>query len=596
MKERFFRKLELLNQWRMQRVSNRNFVVILAFLVGIVGGLAAAILKGMTHSIASFLQDDIDWHYKYLIYLFFPLLGILLSVLFVRKFVAGKRLEHGISPIIYAISRNSSKISFHNIYSQIVTAALTVGFGGSSGLEAPIAYSGAAIGSNMGRFFGLSYKEITLILACGAAAGISGAFNSPIGGMVFAIEILLTEFSIPVFIPLLISSALGSVVSRILYSEPLFHTNATDWEVSALVFYLLLAVLVGGYTIYFSKISAIVKNWFVNIKNPYHKVWFSGILLGGMIFIFPALYGEGYLTIQQMLDGQFNAIVKNSLFSDYRDFAWVIVCYTILTLFAKSFASLFTINSGGNGGVFGPSLVMGGLLGFAFSYGINQTGIIELNVPNFVMAGMAGSLSGIMHAPLTGVFLIAEITGGYTLMVPLMIVASLSYLINRAAMKHSIYTKVLADSGDLISYENKDRTVLSMMKLRYIIEKNFVILSPDETPRNRQSDIIHSKRNIFPIVDSSGKFLGILFSERLFSILLGEEEGATRNFASLAQKPKDIIREDENMDLVMQKMNKDDVWILPVIDMKGNYMGFISKAAVFNKYRALLMRQGSYLE
>lgn len=593
---RLSKKLEQLNKWRMQRVSNRNFIIILAFLVGIVGGIAASLLKAMTHSIASFLQDDIDWQYKYSLYLIFPLIGILLSVLYLRKFLRGRKFEHGITPIIYAISRKSSRIETHNVYSQIITSALTVGFGGSSGLEAPIAHSGAAIGSNIGRFFGLSYKEVTMLLACGASAGISGAFNSPLAGMIFSIEILLTEFSIPVLIPLLIASALAAVVSKILYDEPLFYTTVTDWDVNALLFYLLLAVIVGIYTIYFSKLSQAVKKWAGSIANPYMKVWVSGVSLGVLIFIFPALYGEGYLTIQQILNGHFDAIVKNSLFSDFRNIGWVIVCYTTLTLFAKSLAALVTVNSGGNGGVFGPSLVMGGLLGFAFAYGINLTGIIELNVPNFVMAGMAGALSGIMHAPLTGIFLIAEVTGSYSLMVPLMIVASISYLINRNGMKHSIYTKVLADSGDLISYEDKDRTVLSMMKLRYVIETNFVKLFPDETPEVRKSDIIHSKRNIFPIVEPNGKFLGIIYSERLFSILLGEEEGANRNFAALAQKPNDIVREDENMDIVMKKMNREDVWILPVIDKNGNYLGFISKSAVFNKYRALLMRQGSYLE
>ncbi len=315
-----------------------------------------------------------------------------------------------------------------------------------------------------------------------------------------------------------------------------------------------------------------------------------------MIFVFPALYGEGYLTIQQILDGHFNSIVKNSLFSDYRDMAWVVVCYTILVLFGKSFASLFTINGGGNGGIFGPSLVMGGLIGFAFAYGMNQTGFVQLNVPNFVMAGMAAALAGIMHAPLTGIFLIAEITGGYTLMVPLMLVASISYLINRGVMKHSVYTKVLAESGDLLSYEDKDRTVLSMMKLRYVLETNFVVLRPDQTPLDRQSDIIHSKRNIFPIVDEKGKLLGILYSERLFSILLGEEEGREKTFAALAQKPNDIIIETENMEHVMTKMNKEDVWILPVVNKDEQYLGFISKSSVFNKYRWLLIRQGQYLE
>lgn len=596
MKDHFIKKLDAINKWRTQRVSNRNFLIVLAFLVGIVGGLAAALLKGLTHSIASFLQDDLEWHFKYSLYLIFPLIGILLSVLFVRKFLNGKKFEHGITPIIYAVSRKSSKIEFHNIYSQIVTSALTVGFGGSSGLEAPIAYSGSAIGSNIGRFFGLSYKEVTMLLACGAAAGISGAFNSPLAGMVFAIEILLTEFSIPVLIPLLISSAIAAIVSNLLYSEPLFHTATTGWEIEALFFYFILAILVGIYTVYFSKLSQRIKVWYSNITNAYHKVWVSGIALGGLIFVFPALYGEGYITIQQILDGNFNFVVKNSLFSDYREFGWVVFCFSLLTLFAKSFASLITVNSGGNGGIFGPSLVMGGLLGFVFAYGVNLTGIIDLNVPNFVMAGMAGALAGIMHAPLTSIFLIAEITGGYTLMIPLMLVASISYLINRSTLKHSIYTKGLADSGDLISYEDKDRTVLSMMKLRYLLEQNFVILSLDETPKDRQSDIIHSKRNIFPIVDKEGKLLGIIYSERLFSMLLGEEEGVNRSFSLLAQKPNDIVQVNENMDVVMQKMNREDIWILPVVDLEGRYLGFISKAAVFNKYRALLMRQGNYLE
>ncbi|MFD2554878.1 chloride channel protein [Sphingobacterium tabacisoli] len=596
MRSRFLKRLDRINKWRMERLSNRNFLVILAFLVGLIGGLAAALLKGLTHFIASALQDDVEWHIKYSVYLIFPLIGILLSVLYVRKFLKGKTFEHGITPIIYSISRRSSRIEVHNVYSQIVTSAITVGFGGSCGLEAPIAYSGSAIGSNIGRFFGLSYREVTMLLACGAAAGISGAFNSPIAGMIFAIEILLPEFSIPAFIPLLISSALAAVVSRLLYSEPLFHTALTDWEVGALFFYFLLAILIGLFTVYFSKLSQQVKSWFSKIQNPYNKVWSSGLALGLLILVFPALYGEGYLTIQQILDGQFDSIVKNSLFSDFRGIGWIVVCYTVLTLFAKSLASLFTISGGGNGGVFGPSLVMGGLLGFAFAYGVNLTGVIELNVPNFVMAGMAGALSGIMHAPLTGIFLIAEITGGYALMVPLMIVASISYLINRAVMKHSIYTKVLAESGDLISYEDKDRTVLSMMKLRYVIEQNFVLLKPNETPLDRKGDIIHSKRNIFPIVDDERKLLGIIYSERLFSILLGEEEGAERTFASLAQKPVDIIKENEDMERVMQKMNKDDVWILPVVDSQDRYLGFISKAAVFNKYRALLMRQGTYLE
>jgi len=586
-----------LNQWRIQKISNRNFLVVLALLVGLIGGLAAAALKGLTHSIAAFLQEDVQWQYKYYLYFFFPLIGILLSVLYIRRFIRRGSFEHGITPIIYAISRKSSKVEYHNIYSQIITSALTVGFGGSAGLEAPIAYSGSAIGSNAGRFFGLNYREVTMLLACGAAAGIAGAFNSPVAGMIFAIEILLPEFSIPAFIPLLMSAATAAVVSRLLYSEPLFHLVTDDWEIQALFFYLLLSVVVGLFSVYFARMSAWYKKVSTRIKNPYQRVWMSGISLGLLIFLFPALYGEGYITIQQLLNGHHNSLLANSIFSDYQRVGVLIVVYAIITVFAKSIASLITLNSGGNGGIFGPSLVMGGLLGFAFSYGVNLTGLVELNVANFIVAGMAAALGGIMHAPLTAIFLIAEITGGYALMVPLMLVTAISYLINRTTLKYSIYTKVLAEQGDLLTHEDKDRTVLSMMKLRYVLERNFTILHPNDNPIDRRYDIIHTKRNIFPVVDDDGKLLGIIYSERLFEILLGEDqEKAGKTMLELVEKPADLIRMDANMEEVMHKMNREDIWILPVVNNAGNYMGFVSKSAVFNKYRSLLMRQGSYLE
>ncbi|WP_240903201.1 chloride channel protein [Sphingobacterium sp. SGG-5] len=579
----------------MQKISNRNFLVFLAVLVGIVSGLAAALLKGMTHSIAAFLQDDVQIEYKYYIYLLFPLIGILLSVMYVRRFIKGKKMEHGITPIIYAISRRSSKIPVHNSYSQIITSAITVGFGGSAGLEAPIAYSGAAIGSNIGSFFGLNYREITLLLACGTAAGIAGAFNSPIAGMIFAIEVLLPEFSIPAFIPLLIAVATSSVISKALYAEPLFHLVTGDWAMNGVFYYIILALVVGVYSIFFAKLSIRIKRWLDGIKNPYRKVWISGAILGILIFLFPALYGEGYITIQQILDGKHEALLGNSIFAPYQGIGIALLLFVVLTALFKTVASLVTLSSGGNGGIFAPSLVLGGLLGFSFAYGINLTGWAELNVVNFTVVGMAATLSGIMHAPLTAIFLSAEITGGYALMVPLMIVTAISYLINKAIMKHSIYTKVLAEQGDLLSLEDKDGTVLSMMKLRYLLEKNFTILKPNEKAMDRRHDIIHTKRNIFPIVDDEGKFLGIIHSERLLEILLGEDVSAQEKpMQEIMQKPVDIVNISLRMDVVMQKMNREDVWMLPVVDDDGKYLGFISKSAVFNKYRALLMRQAEY--
>lgn len=563
-------------------------------LVGVFGGLAASGLKLLTHTIESVLQNDVHWEYKYYIYIFFPLVGILLTVVYARRFLKGS-FEKGITPILYAISRKSSKISGHNIYSQIVTSALTVGFGGSSGLEAPIAFSGSAIGSTIGRFFGLNYREVTMLLACGAAAGIAGAFNSPVAGMVFAIEILLPEFSIPAFIPLLMAAATASVISKIFYSDPLFHVVTDSWVMPALAFYVIMAVLIGFFSIYFAKVNDMVRSWFDKIDHPYRKVFLGGISLGVLIFFFPALYGEGYISLQQLMAGKTDSLLANSVFDEYKDVGALVVLYALVTVFAKSFATLITLNSGGNGGTFGPSLVMGGLLGFAFAHGVNLTGLIQLNEVNFLMVGMAGALSGIMHAPLTAIFLIAEITGGYTLMVPLMLVSAISYFINRGVLKYSIYTKKLAQHGDWLSYEDKDKTVLRMMKLRYVLESNFTVLLPDEYPIDRRSDIIHSKRNIFPVVGRDKKLMGVIYSERLLTILMGEEK-MDKNMGELALVPNDVVRIDANMYEVMLKMEREDIWILPVLDNDDLYMGFVSKSAIFNKYRALLVRQASYLD
>lgn len=582
-----------LNEWRIRNISNKNFLVILAVLVGIVGGLAASALKALTFYIASILQNDVRWDFRGYLYLFFPLIGILLSVVYVRKFIRSKRMEHGITPIIYAISNRSSRIPVHNIHSQIITSALTVGFGGSAGLEAPIVSSGSAIGSNIGRFFGLNYREVTMLLACGAAAGIAGAFNSPVAGMVFAIEILLPEFSIPAFIPLLMAAATSSVISRLLYDEPLFHLVTESYAFEAVFFYILLALVVGFFSVFFNKLNYKSKLWFDQIKNPYRKAVFSGLTLGVMIFVFPALYGEGYIAIQSLLEGKNNSLLANSIFSEYQHIGWLVVLYAVVTVFAKAFSTVVTLHSGGNGGNFGPSLVMGGLLGFAFAYGINLTGLMELHIANFVIAGMAGALSGIMHAPLTSIFLIAEITGGYVLMVPLMIVSAISYFINRSNLKHSIYTQSLAE-GDWLSHDDKDKTVLSMMKLQYVVERNFTVLHPDEKPMERRLDILHSKRNIFPVVNDQNELVGIIFSEKLFEILIGEASG-DKTMKELAQAPQDVIRLDANMYEVMRKMDREDIWILPVVNEREQYVGFVSKSAIFNKYRALLMRSGSYL-
>jgi CIC family chloride channel protein len=587
----------MINDWRKRSISKTNFLILASAVVGILGGIASSLLKELTHFIASFLQNDFHWEYKYYLYLFFPLIGIFLTILYIRTFIRRSKFQHGIPAILYNISRNSSKIDFHNIYSQVISSALTVGLGGSAGLEAPAVASGSAIGSNIGRFFGLTYRETTLLLACGAAAGISGAFNSPIAGMIFAIEVILPEFSIPAVIPLLLASALASVISKFIYAEPLFALVTSGWIVQAFWYYIALGILVGLYSVYFSKLNSYLFNVFDKIKSRYNKVWIGGITLGIMIALLPALYGEGYITIQKLLNGDYQSLLANSLFSQYQNIAWALVLFGALSMVGKTFASIITMASGGNGGMFGPSVVVGGLFGFAFAFGLNQTGMVHLNVTNFMIAGMAASISGVMHAPLTGIFLAAEITGGYILMVPLMMVSAISYFINKGILKYSIYTIKLAKEGSLLSQENRDNSVLMSIKLKYLIETDFVVLHPNDTPKSRSNDIVHTHRNVFPVVDNEGCLTGLLFSDQLLEYLVSpDEKDHERLIKDIAQPPQRVIKVNTRMRDVMQIMDSQDLRILPVVDMNDKYLGFVTKNSIFNKYRAMLIRQGDYLQ
>jgi CIC family chloride channel protein len=586
--------VDALNHYRKSKISNRNFLVFAALIVGALSGLAAALLKSITHHIEEFLQSGFQWEYKYYLFFFFPFIGILLSVLYVQRFIKKSKFETGLTPVLYTISKKSSKIEPHNIYSQIITAALTVGFGGSTGLEAPIVTSGSGIGSILGRFLGLSYRETTMLLACGAAGAISAAFTSPIAGIVFAIEILLPEFTIPAFIPLLLASATAAVVGRLFFNEQLFFLVTEGWKMDALFYYVILAILIGAFSIYFTKANYFIKSSFYKIKNPYSKVLIGGAILGLMVFLFPTLYGEGYITIKQLLSGNHAAVISNSIFSEYSSFPWLIIAFTLVTIFAKSAATLVTLGAGGNGGIFAPSLIMGGLIGFTVAFTANTLGIAHLNTANFIVAGMAASLSAIMHAPLTGIFLIAEITGGYVLMVPLMITSAISYLINRANNKYSIYTKPLAERGELLSHEDKDSTVLNMMKLKYLIEKDYLILFNHESLGKRMPEILQSKRNIFPVVDENNLLKGVIYVEDILRNSLTKEVAV--NLSDLLQLSPYAVRPETNVKAVLEIMERENVWVLPVLDNNDRYLGFVSKTAIFNKYRALLSRQADYME
>jgi CIC family chloride channel protein len=597
MYKKLLKYVEQINQWRKERISNTNFLILAAAVVGILGGITSSLLKELTHQVANFLQNDLHWRYKYYLYFFFPLIGIFLTVFYIRIFIRRSKFQHGIPAILFNISHNSSKLDFHNIYSQVISSALTVGLGGSAGLEAPAVASGSAIGSNIGRFFGLNYRETTLLLACGAAAGIAGAFDSPIAGMIFAIEVIMPEFSIPAVIPLLIASAISSVVSQIIYKEPLFVLITKGWVIDAFWYYIVLGILIGLYSVFFSRLNSYLFAVFNKIKKQFTKVWIGGIILGVLIAFLPALYGEGYITIQKLLDGNYHSLLANSFFSKYQEIGWALVLFGALSVVGKTFACIITMGSGGNGGMFGPSVVVGGLAGFVFAFGLNQTGMVHLNVTNFIIAGMAASISGVMHAPLTGIFLAAEITGGYVLMVPLMIVSAISYFINKGILKYSIYTSGLAEQGNLVSQENKDHRVLRRIKLKYLVENDFVILHPDDTQRSRSADIVHTTKNVFPVVNDDGELTGILHSDQLLELLVSNKvEDQNRLIKEIAPPPDKTIDVNTPMFEVMQIMERQDTRILPVTGPQNIYLGFVTKNGIFNKYRHILMRQEDYME
>lgn len=596
MYEKLLRYIIRLNYWRKKHISQTTFLIIAAAIVGALGGLASSVLKRLTHLVANFLQNDLQGQYKFYLYFIFPIIGLFLTVFYIRFFIRKHSFRQGIPPLIRSISHDRSRLDFHNSYSQIISSALTVGMGGSAGLESPAVSSGAALGSNIGRLFGLNYRETTLLLACGGAAGISGAFDSPIAGMVFAIEVLLPAFSIPAITPLLISSAIASVVSWMVYNRPLFHYIADSRSHDNFLFYILFGVAAGFYSVYYGYMNELVHKTMRKIKNIYTKATIGGLALGAMVALFPALYGEGYITIQKLLDGKFQTLLSDSLFSSYSGYTWILITFALISLFAKTTASAVTLSSGGNGGMFGPSVVIGGLMGFIFAYTINQLGITQLNVAHFIVAGMAASIAGVMHAPLTGIFLSAEITGGYALMVPLMIVAAIAYFINKAIRKYSIYTKELAEDGELINAENKDSSVLMQLRLKHLLERDFVALKLTDQLSIRKDDIIQSNKTIFPVVDHLGKFQGVLTIEELLeAIYTTNPSQGNLLIGDLVQPTKDAIPVNMPMREVMQLLDKKDVHIMPVVGHNNTYVGFVTKEGIFNKYRQLLIKQNDLI-
>lgn len=579
-------------KWRIKHVSNRTFLIILSVLVGIICALAAIVLKVMVHWIESTLQNDIHFPYKATLYFVFPIFGILLTVWFVNRFLTG-HLGRGISPILFIIARKGSKVERHKTWSHLVTSAITAGFGGSAGLEAPIVVTGSAIGSNVGQMLHLNYRERTLLLGCGAAAGIAAVFNCPIAGVIFAFEVLLEGFTIPAFIPLLIAAATAAVVSRILYDGQLFYLITEGYQTSSIPFYVILGIFCGLISAYMTRLTLKIEGRFDHVKNTWKKALIGGSMLGMLIFLMPVFYGEGYSTIQGLFNGNHHAFTNSIFLEDYSSNVFIILAAGIGIVLLKVIATSLTIGSGGNGGIFAPSLFTGAVLGYTLAFGINQTDFIQLPTANFVASGMAGILAGVVHAPLTAIFLIAEITGGYSLFVPLMIVSATSYFIARIVEPYSVYTTRLANRG-LWFQQNRDYGVLRSLRLKSFIRPQSEFLKVDMNIDQLIEVVSHSHRDLFPVLGNDNRLLGIIYIDDIREILFRKEQYPQITVKELMKKPRGIVDIRDSMPNVMEKFEKTHEHVLPVTDL-GVFKGVVFKADVFTGYRNNLIRQAQEL-
>lgn len=548
-------------------------------------GLVAVGLKQGVHLVQRLLAavQGTGWQ-QYLQYIF-PLAGILLTVFFVHKIRKG-RLGRGVANIIYSIARRRGNIPPDNTYSHVVTSAVTVGFGGSVGLEAPIVITGSALGSNIARIFLLNQKERIVLLACGAAAGIAAVFNTPVAGVLFAMEVLLAEFAIPTFIPVLIAAAGGAVVSRLLHSDQIFVLSTKAWRLDAIPFYFLLGVMCGLVSAYFMRCYFWVERRFSGHEKKWGKALTGGLLLGLLIWLLPPLFGEGYTSINALLEGNTGVLVNGSIFSGLLPPHIFILVIVLALILLKVFATAFTLGAGGNGGIFAPALFTGALTGFAFAYFFNLTGWKGLITVNFIAAGMAGLLSGVVHAPLTAIFLIAEVTGGYMLFVPLMIVSAISYFISRAFEPYSIYTGKLAQKG--IKMDNKETMLLQTLSLADIMVTDFISLKRNHNFRKLAEAFAACDKSLFPVLDNQERLEGLVYIDDVKRLLLQKEQYDKIKISEVMVTPVYKISPADSMETVMRLFDASGLWFLPVVDENKKFTGFADKRKLLDLLRSSL--------
>ncbi|MDE6083877.1 MAG: chloride channel protein [Muribaculaceae bacterium] len=574
--------------WRERHIKEKNFMVILALVVGILGGIAAQLLKLTIHLISSMLTAHLNmssWNYIYLVY---PVVGILLVSLLVR-YVIKDNISHGVTRVLYAISRNKSRLKLKNIYSSLIASSITIGFGGSVGAEGPIVFTGAAIGSNVGKAFRLSPKLLMLLVGCGAAAGIAGIFRAPIAGMLFTLEVLMIDLTGATVMPLLISSITAATVAYILegYDAEFFFSQTEAFVTRKIPYAILLGIFCGFISLYFTRMMMMMEGMFSKIHHQWLKISLGGVILAALIFIFPPLFGEGYGAINLLLDGDPSQMLEGTPFYNDTNSVWFIALFIACIVLTKVFATSATNGAGGVGGTFAPSLFVGAMAGFLFAYVLNNLNFgADISNRNFALMGMAGLMSGVMHAPLMAIFLTAEMTGGYNLFLPLLIVSTLSYMTIIIFEPYSIYTMRLAKKGDLLTHE-KDKAVLTLLKLDNVIEHDFMSVRPEMSLKEVVDIISQCSRNLFPVVDAEGNLKGVVLLDDIRNIMFRPDLYNKMHVSRFMSMPPARIDINDSMDKVMNIFDKTGAWNIPVVD-GTKYIGFVSKSKIFNSYRRVL--------
>ena len=573
-------------KWREDNIPAKQFALVLSFVVGVLTAIAACMLKWAIHGIQYLLTTNFEYYSGNLLYLLYPIVGILLSGLFV-KYILRDDISHGVTKILYAISQRKSIMKLHNTWSSVVASSVTIGFGGSVGAESPVVLTGSAIGSNLGRFFKMDQKTLMLMVGCGAAGAISGIFQAPIAGVVFTLEVLMIDMTFNSIVPLLISSVTATSLSYFLLGKTvMFNLVGEDFSLERIPMYILLGVMCGFVSLYYTRGMNKVEGVFRKLNSFWSKLLVGALMLSALIYLLPPLYGEGYDAINHLLSLNPEKLFENSLFFGFRDNQYVILVYLVLIVLFKLVATAATNGGGGVGGLFAPSLFVGCIVGYICALGLQMCGF-DVPAQNLALAGMAGVMSGIMHAPLTGIFLIAELSGGYDLFMPLMIVSVISFITIYVFEPHSIYAMRLAKKGELVTH-HKDRAVLCLMRMHNVIETDLQTIRPEEKLGDLVKLISASKRNIFPVVKADGTFIGVVSLEEVRNIMFRPELYNRFTVKKLMIYPPTKIDVSESMDSVMEKFEQTQAWNLPVLD-GDKYVGYVSKSKIFNAYREVLV-------